>query len=529
MENKDKLLKNKLKFNRPDKYQVLIISIMLLSAILLIYLTGIKEGMHLDEYLTYGLANSESENNNKITPEYGVRLAATDVFDTFFYPDGFSVSNVWENQANNVHPPLYYLIFHIFTLVTHHFLALKTGILLNIFFHVINIALVRLIIKELLHNECYALFGALLYAFTPVILGNVLFIRMYMLMSTYVLGLTLLFIRGLNKSDKKSFYIKLGLISVFGTLTHYYFLIYLFYCCVIWGINILIKRRWKELVVFVGTMTVAGIACVAVFPAILKQLFTGAAGERTIKNLFSSAFLGNIGKFSNAIDNVYGGFLPAIIITFILLLVFRYVIWKGSEKKSENIAKWMILIIPCILYFLTITWLAIMAAARYISPIYPICIILLMGLFDSLASYMTTNDKAKCIAGLILISILLNSSWKTYTWTELYLEAEDCVKTARKYGVNNECIYVLNVSWHSFPTYQEFIQYQNMTFIRDNNLDLLFNENYTGYDHVVMYFDTYVDDEEVDRILTEMVNANPGLNGYEKLHEYMYNTAYYLD
>ena len=527
---KDKL-KNKLKLKQLkfNKYHVLVMIIMFLSAVFLVYLTGIKEGMHLDEYLTYGLANHEADGSNKITPEFGVRLSATDVFDVFFYPDDFSISNVWINQANNVHPPLYYLLFHIFTLVTHCFLALKTGVLLNIVFHMINIALVWLIIKEMLKKEYAAFLGTLLYAFTPIILGNALFIRMYMLMSTYILLLTLLFIKGWNKSDRKSFYIKLGIVSVLGTLTHYYFLIYLFYCCVIWGIDLLSKRRWKELAVFVSTMAVSGIACIVIFPAILEQLFTGAAGERTIKNMFSSAFLNNIGNFSDAINHVYGGYLLAVIIAAIVLLVFRYVIWNEADKKRESEKRWLILIIPCILYFLTITWLAIAAATRYISPIYPVCIILLIGLFEKISSYMTDNYKAKGMAGLLLIAILLNGSYKTYTWSELHLEAEECVAAARKYGVNNECIYVLNVTWHSFPAYQEFIQYQNMTFIRDSELELLYNEDYAGYDHVVMYFDKYVDQEKVDKILTKMVEMNPGLDGYEKLHTYMYNTAYYLD
>lgn len=539
-------IKDKLK--NINKYHILILCIMLFSAVLLVYLTSLKVGMHLDEYLTYGLANHEADGANKIKPEFGVRLAAEDVFDVFFYPDDFSIKNVWLNQGCNVHPPFYYLIFHIFTLVTRCFLGLKTGVLLNIVFHMINIALIRLIIKEMLDNEYEALLGAFLYAFMPSILGNVLFIRMYMLMSTYLLALTLLFIRGWKSRERKTFYIKLGIISVCGTLTHYYFLIYLFFCCLVWGISILCKRRWKELAVFVGTMAVSSGACIAIFPYILGHLFTGAAGERTIKNLLSPAFLKNIGKFIGAIDNVYGGFLLAVAIAGAALLVFSGIIWKKEDKNSVSRSNtdvgfdetdmggraydaglWLMLLVPCVFYFLTVTWLAIAAAARYISPIYPVCLLLLVMLFEKLASYALSNDKAKCVACILLVAITLNNSWKNYEWPELHLDAEECINTARKYGVNNECIYVLNVTWHSFPTYQEFIQYQNMTFIRDSELELLFNDDYAQYDHVVMYFDNYVNQESVDEILDKMVEMNPGLDGYEMLHKYTYNTAYYLD
>lgn len=190
---------------------------------------------------------------------------------------------------------------------------------------------------------------------------------------------------------------------------------------------------------------------------------------------------------------------------------------------------WLIIFIPCVLYLLTITKIAIMSATRYISPSYAICVILLMGLFDKIVSSLTDRDLVKWIAGVLMVAIMLNNGYKTYTWTELHMEAKECVETARKYGINNDCIYVFASSGFIYPAYQEFIQYQNMTFIRGNNLELLYTDDYSGYDHVVMYFDEHVGQEKIDGILEKMIEMNPGLDGYEMLHKYSYNTAYYLD
>lgn len=524
-------MKDKLK--NISRFHIVIIMIMLFSAAVLLYLTTIKSGMHVDEYLSYGLANNEyigEVGSNKVRPEYGVRLAATDIFDTFFYPDGFSIRNVWLNQGKDVHPPLYYLLLHIFTLILHNFFALKTGVLLNIVIHMVNIVLLCLVLKELLSKEYEVILGTMLYAFVPIILGNVLFIRMYALLSSFILALTLLFVKECKNPNSKKFYIKLGVISVFGTLTHYYFLVYLFYCCMIWGIYILCKRRWKELVVFVGTMAVSGGVSIAVFPYMLKHIFSGDRGQQSFGNVLSLSTLIKNGKvFIPAIDNVYGGFLLAVIIAAVVLLIFRCIVWEKAKRKQNGINCWMMVFIPCIMYFLTVSKIAVLAATRYIAPMYALCIILLMGLFEKLTFYITDNDKAKCIVGILMISILLNSSWKTYTWTELHSAAEECINTARKYGVNNECIYIMNLSYHSLPSYQEFIQYQNMTFIRDNNMELLYTDEYSGYDHVVMYFDKSTGQENIDEILAKMIEMNPGLNGYEELHEYSYNIAYYLE
>ena len=131
-----------------------------------------------------------------------------------------------------------------------------------------------------------------------------------------------------------------------------------------------------------------------------------------------------------------------------------------------------------------------------------------------------------------MTGLILNNGYKAYTWPELYTEAKECVETARKYGADNECIYVSNVTWRSFTAYQEFIQYQNMTFIMDSALDQLYTEDYSGYDHVVMYFDKNLGQEKIDEILEQMIRINPGLEEYHMVqmqHGYSYNAMYYLE
>lgn len=512
-----------------NKSYLAVAMIMLISSLLLIYLTYLKEGMHVDEYLTYGLANYEGDGTYELKPEYGVRLSVTEVFDNYFYADDINIKNLWLNQGNNVHPPLYYLLFHFFTLVTKHFLALKTGVLLNIIFHVINIGLIWLILKEMMPKEYEALLGTVLYSFMPATLGSVLFVRMYVLLTIFVLCLTLLFVKEWDGTNRRKFYLILGLLSVCGTMTHYYFLIYLFFCCMIWGIRILKKRRWSELVVFLTTMIGSGIICILVFPYMLQHIFSGVAGKRTVSTLLSSQFLENGKVFWQSIDDVYGGFLTVIIIAIVLLLVFQCIFEKRDRKFKGDINRWTIIYIPCILFFLTVTKIAIMPAVRYITPIYGICIILLIGLFEYFASLMKATDKAKCVAGILMVGILLNGGFKTYNWTELHLDAKKYVSEAKEYGVNNECICVMDTFWRTLPCYQEFLQYQNLTYIQKNNLELLYQKDYSKYDHVVMYFDIDFGQEAIDEILQKMIEINPGLEKYEKLHQYTYSIAYYLD
>lgn len=511
-----------------SKPYICIAAIILLSAMILIYLATLKAGMHVDEYYSYGLANHEDNGDIYIMPEYGVRLSAAEVFDDYFYADDFSIRNVWVNQSYDVHPPVYYLIFHIFGLITHNLWGLKTGILLNILFHVISIGMVYLILKKMLSREYAALLGAFLYSLLPIILGNVLFIRMYVLCSLFILALSYLLICEWQREDRKIlFYFMLGIISVFGTLTHYYFLLYLFWSCVVWGIMLLCKRKWKELIAFIGTMVVSGIICICIFPAMLNHIFFGYRGKASFESLVYSSFLDNLSAFMKTIDKVCGGFLLAFLVIAVALLIWE-VFPKKSRVKELLSSSWMLLFVPGVMYTVTLSKIAISTNSRYVSPVYAVYTVLIFGLLYRITGGVS-NDKNRYIILACAVGILLNGSYKSYDWPELYLEAEEYINAARKYGVNNECIYVFNRVWRGMQSYQEFIQYQNITFIPDDDLELLYTGEYDGYDHVVMYFDKNVGMEKIDEILQKMIERNPELNGYEQLHEYSYNIAYYLE
>lgn len=510
------------------QYQIMILIIMLLSACLLLFLATQKEGMHIDEYLTYKLANAKWDQT--FSPTYGVRLDANEVFESYFYPSGFSLKSVWLNQKADVHPPLYYLFFHIFILLTHHFLGLKTAILLNIVIHMINIVLVWLVLKEMLSEKNMALLGTVLYAFLPSVLGNVLFIRMYVLVSTFILAITLLVAKEWNKSERKSFYLKLGLLSVAGTMTHYYFLIYLFYCCIVWGIYIIVQRKWKELAVFIGTMTASGVISLLVFPYMPQHIFESGRGQESFAAVSSlSKLISNGRVFWQLINNVYSGFLLGILVFAAGLLIHRFYIGRETQQESGFDFRWLCIFIACTLYVVTVAKVAPYSVSRYIAPIYALCVILLMGLLNKIVSVVTSRADVRWMLGVFLIGLLLNNAYDRYTWPELYRENIEQVTEARTYGANNECIYVMSKSYHGYSSYPEFIQYRSITFIQDVDLDLLYTEEYAGYDHVVMYIDRDIDQKMIHDILDKMIAMNPGMDSYEELHASDYNDVYYLD
>lgn len=71
---------------------------------------------------------------------------------------------------------------------------------------------------------------------------------MYVMFMCEVTWLTWLFLRWQGEECKR-FYVLVALLSVAGVLTHYYFLIYLCFISVFYGISLLLKKEYKKAVI----------------------------------------------------------------------------------------------------------------------------------------------------------------------------------------------------------------------------------------------------------------------------------------
>ena len=125
------------------KNNMKIIGVAIISCFFVLFLATQKEGIHLDEGLSYGLANEETGGGFALPVIDGEKMRTSIAFNEYFCADKLNFKIVWENQAGDVHPPLYYVLLHILCVITGNFLDVKTGIILNLFFHFINILLMK--------------------------------------------------------------------------------------------------------------------------------------------------------------------------------------------------------------------------------------------------------------------------------------------------------------------------------------------------------------------------------------------------
>ena len=174
-----------------------------------------KRLFHLDESLSYSLSNEPRlgwlvyETTDFVTKNYFADYGVT------YAP--FNYSQVIANQANDVHPPLFYLILHTICSLHPNEVSIWHGLSINYFSYLLNVFLVFMLVYYLSKKPILAFLSSLIYGLNPSILQGLIFIRMYQLTSTWII--LFVFVAALIANQKDhifSRYIWLFLITIGG-------------------------------------------------------------------------------------------------------------------------------------------------------------------------------------------------------------------------------------------------------------------------------------------------------------------------
>ncbi len=109
--------------------------------------------------------------------------------------DCFNYINVWQSQASDVHPPLYYVCLHtICSLFPGTFSKWYAGVI-NIFFAIMTLWVVRRTVNIFSTSEFLLFIASVVFIFSPGILNAVSFFRMYVVAMFCVALITYQFIK----------------------------------------------------------------------------------------------------------------------------------------------------------------------------------------------------------------------------------------------------------------------------------------------------------------------------------------------
>ena len=510
-----------------------------LQLLCMLYYGNAKQGYF--ELWSYGLANSYYHphvfSNGGFTRGWEMGSYFRDYLEVL--PNQrFKYGSVFYNQANDYHPPLFYIGLHTISSLFPNTFSKWYGIAPNIVYFAISMIILFILAKRLFKNEWLALIPVICYGFSAGAISNVVYIRMYVLLTVWVMSLMDLHLKWvINNKIPSMDFLLLIIVAYLGFMTHYYFFLIAFFTSAFYFFYLLFNKHIADLVKYCVSMLASLLLVELTFPIAFYKLFADQRGSEAVQNLFSvsdafehvKTFWKIIGEglFANSI-NIF-----ALIFLFgcgaTLLHWIRGKTWDRKEEldlKSENIAseetkrRWistlgMFFVSFC--YFMLISKIAPYLSDRYLFGIYPVIVLVACFMFYEMMHYWFSNKLAFYV---MLILVCLNSiygvSGKHVQY--LYPEYKNHVDIIREYE-GDTCLYV-TTDWYMMVQNALELEHMGIVFVESpDNIESLSSKINTNKDNMILYVcDTYDQEDILKRVC-----ATLGFRNWKPLFSTVYN------
>lgn len=344
---------------------------------------------------------------------------------------------------------------------------------------------------------------------------------------------TWIFVKNRKHTNWK-FYLEITTVATMGALTHYYFVVYVFSMCVAWGIYLLWNHRWKDLGLSVGSMIVAGILTIAIFPASISQSIGGGyRGVDTLDNLTDLSVEGIWYRLKSCYkllnQHLFGNCFPILLVITIVGVIFWIISDRKithpdlQDKEGEKWAGWILAVVPSVLYFLSISKIAVYITERYFHPIYALLMILGVALPLSLLRHV----KAYRLLVPLFCIVLLGGTlfhWKD-NWNYLYRSTGTFLQTTAQYG-DQDALCVFEYAFELPTIFCEAQNYKSITFVSTRDLDKLDNLDLAADNGMILILGHGCEAEPV----SDAINARwPQLVNSTELGTYASTTTFHLE
>ena len=496
-----------------------------------------KRNLHTDEVLTYLLANNTYDEEITLAPEMGKTYdpAASPWMNVMTVQQNqrFDYENVWKKQAADVHPPLYYTLVHTVCSLFPGVYSKWFAATVNLVFGLFTLYVTRKLVRALTGQEWIVFLCSVFFCVSSGVLSSMTFLRMYVMTMFWCTLFTWIFVKNRKHTNWK-FYLEITTVATMGALTHYYFVVYVFSMCVAWGIYLLWNHRWKDLGLSVGSMIVAGILTIAIFPASISQSIGGGyRGVDTLDNLTDLSVEGIWYRLKNCYkllnQHLFGNCFPILLAITIVGVIFWSISYRKTtspdlqDKERENWSGWGLAVVPSVLYFLSISKIAVYITERYFHPIYALLMIFGVALPLSLLRHV----KAYRLLVPLFCIVLLGGTlfhWKD-NWNYLYRSTGTFLQTTAQYG-DQDALCVFEYAFELPTIFCEAQNYKSITFVSTRDLDKLDNLDLAADNGMILILGHGCEAEPV----SDAINARwPQLVNSTELGTYASTTTFHLE
>ncbi len=212
--------------------------------------------------------------------------------------DAFDYLSVYFNVKDDNHPPVHFMLLHTMSSLFQGTLSPWLGCTINLICMGITLWLLLRLGRQLAEifgreeqGRLLGLLAVLLYGLSTGALASVLLIRMYCLLSCLCVALLSLHVEkwknhGFDRKNKG-----LIAITVLGFLTQYFFLFYCLLLAAVTAAGLLCSKRTREMWIYIRSMVVAAMIGLVLFPFAIADVFSSGRGVEALDNL-ASGFAG---------------------------------------------------------------------------------------------------------------------------------------------------------------------------------------------------------------------------------------------
>ena len=403
----------------------------LLSIVILfigIFIMSKKQDLDFDEVGTFGLANNTYQLN---VEDYKTYTGNELLLNYAAVKEGkqFDISNVFFNQKMDTHPPLYYLILNFVCSLKKNSFSMWYGLIINLLLMIVLFWEMRYLFNLVIEDKEVSNILSLIAFFTYGFINELVFIRMYVMLSVVSMAFAILIIEKIKSVWASSasphidinFLAKFFIICVAGILTQYHFIILAFYFSVIFAAVLIKNKDIKLLIATIISGVASIVTSILIFPGIINHIF----GDNSLHAINGAQVTSVLQRFYEMLLTIKRAFFGEAFIIYLIILIILVAIAafmtnnivgasyaSPSKRKLCDLKtiltnnKWYFIVLLCVIYYYVLISLTVkFTFARYLYNIYPFIIVSIIAPIYLLLKSIKPNLKYLSVAMIIILAI----------------------------------------------------------------------------------------------------------------------------
>lgn len=402
--DENRLGEGKRMISKKNGAYIIFLFVLIIQLITMTYFASEKEGYHVDELWSYGLANSYYFPHIFMDDNLDINWVDGEFFRSYITAnegEKFAYGSVKYNMEHDSHPPMYFAVLHTISSFFPDTFSKWFGLIPNIIFYGVSVVILYHLSVKALNNSYLAILPCIYWGFSKGAVSVVVYIRMYCMVTMWALCFANLHYKMIVA--KKQTVKEMVLTTIFtfcGFMTHYFFIIFAFFGAAYYSLFLMFQKRWKDFVKYCIAMAVNFIFVLILYPMAYRYLFVDGYGSSMVQQIsYFENWISNIKVFCDIINQqLFGywgwGFIFLIFLVAVVYYIFqntsriqnegenKYVFSISSINIEVNITEHMLangfLMVASIGYFAVVSKISPYLVDRYIFLIYPFVVLLII-------------------------------------------------------------------------------------------------------------------------------------------------------